>query len=1774
MEIDWTRVDERQFEKLCGDLIRLSLPPEHQTAYCPESMPHQSDFQKDGIIKDYKFGRLKPPIFFSFKTSDPRKSSADASKTITRELLKPKNKVALLSGKPKSVVLWANHNFRPRDKKKIEDALHGVRVEIEGRDQLEYRLLQQPFLLTKYFGWSSYVSCWHSGDRSALRDALGLKDPLANSVPLEGVRHPLHKKVGNPSGKRLRIVGVPGCGKSFFLYQLLAAFEDAEVVILKSLELTEVADHLRQLRHSACRPLVIVVDNLHDQIGKLQHFTEVLDILLSQPKRRELPVTVLITHWSSKRLEIERDVPHRHWESWRFDEINLDNPPQNFICEVVKTACDHLKIDAEEGMRDAFVREIIGWENTPACAVASLWPYRGKSLKSEHGFHPVMLKVRDKAWRYLFEELQKEGIPEYAILLRSLSVLRWCGRPKPDVASVWEIATQVGGASESSLDYALERLESAGWIQREGDTLHSHDLQIFPPTVGLHEEGIPSPFLERFSEMVIKDGLPCIRSDRVTVLHHLGQMFWNMELAEKSVEFNDAILRVAPNDVRALCNRGVALVKIKKTDEGLQDLHHAVSLSPAELDPSRILYHVYRRANQTEKAMGVLQALGSNWSRDANDMGFLAQAYADLKDTKRALICAKQFASSHPNEPEPYAVLAQVQWLAGKKKQSLKTVDMGLTFFPEDGLLLFVKADIESQSNRPAVDENTLLLVEKALAARPNNPSIYALAAWLHILAGHHDKAYEVAETGVELFKFWPDLLVVRGITLERKGELQEAHRILQKAVENIEMLSGWYRPNLFLALGMVCLRIGDDVAADDWFKRVEQEGMPQERILAARAYALRKAGKVNEAIVVQEQVVTINGTSAEEWVELADLYMLLEHTEDAIKTLRKAISLSPDNEEILNRLGFILSEVEHHQDAVDVLRKVVSLNPRNGKAWYRLGKSLYALSRYEDAARAFELAAANGDTALGTQLLYGFTLKSLGRYKETLKLCRKLKSHSDNNGRFQLLEAECLLANGKRKDAIHAAKEAEGFVDDNENLCAGLIQLFAKMGRYDKVLTYWWKAQHSGWSLSALPQTLAIACMQFLATENRDSELLAFLRQMRKVQEPNETVLLNLAVRAESHGCKDEALQAYTEVLRLNPMNLIAAQKRAELLTKMGSEYDALSPSALFYGGFQDWIVSLYISFASVAKKDLAIAADHFLAAIRTCPDPQVPTYATIKELVGVADDLGLRSVLENRLGVNTGHVPEQPAELHFAAFLTHDDRKQLEWLRSGHALAIDRPMLTCDLAMAEVFAGDKQNAITLARQVVKSTAPAPPSAALAYAGRILLLVDAPPEETLAIADDALQQAPHDASSLWIAQHVRAESLNSLGRFEDALSAGILALGLHKAPLTVMAVLRSLQGLGRSSEALELAEKACGDFPDDVELKSWKALLLNLEGRDKECIALVRSMGATGAILVTPLLNMADCLLRGKRYSQALTCYRSARNNLERAHKSGMLEEFYIRAVSGEVNTLIAQAKRHAALRVFNALGDDYLVSTPLWLLKANLCIELKRFADGLSLIDARAKIEPTDPAVSFHRAWFLWRQGKAGDALASADETVTLAGKETPLSLDLRARILADLSRFEEAINLLLRKMELQAALKETVNLGAAMLAAEWLPKCSQLPLIGLQMSAVWLGAICLQRGRSANVKKIFKTLTALDWSQVRHSAKEGNRESLLSLAIVQKARHHLGYRSAVSPRRMHGQVTPLEHGSTVLDSLLCHLLHADWPKRLEHPKKPKKARQRKHK
>ena len=121
----------------------------------------------------------------------------------------------------------------------------------------------------------------------------------------------------------------------------------------------------------------------------------------------------------------------------------------------------------------------------------------------------------------------------------------------------------------------------------------------------------------------------------------------------------------------------------------------------------------------------------------------------------------------------------------------------------------------------------------------------------------------------------------------------------------------------------------------------------------------------------------------------LAHLYELQGRAALVEPTLKKAVSLAPDDWNLINQLGEYYVNRSQWREAGEQYRRAVELTPDNSRAQNNLGLVFRGLGRLEDAAAAFRKAIALEPTALRYRNL-GMVLAESANYPESVRMLQQ----------------------------------------------------------------------------------------------------------------------------------------------------------------------------------------------------------------------------------------------------------------------------------------------------------------------------------------------------------------------------------------------------------------------------------------------------------------------------------------------------------------------------------------------------------------------------------------------------------------------------------------------------------------------------------------------------------------------------------------------------------------------------------------------------------------
>ena len=151
------------------------------------------------------------------------------------------------------------------------------------------------------------------------------------------------------------------------------------------------------------------------------------------------------------------------------------------------------------------------------------------------------------------------------------------------------------------------------------------------------------------------------------------------------------------------------------------------------------------------------------------------------------------------------------------------------------------------------------------------------------------------------------------------------------------------------------------------------------------KGLTLHKAGKLEEAKLIYEKLLTKDQNNFELINLLGVISLQQKNFNDAITQINKAISLNPIHHALYNNLGVAYKETEKYESAIENFKRAIEIKPNYAEAYNNLGiifKKKYQYNEaYNNYQRAIELNPNYAECYNNLGLLYGDTK----RYKEAI---------------------------------------------------------------------------------------------------------------------------------------------------------------------------------------------------------------------------------------------------------------------------------------------------------------------------------------------------------------------------------------------------------------------------------------------------------------------------------------------------------------------------------------------------------------------------------------------------------------------------------------------------------------------------------------------------------------------------------------------------------------------------------------------------------------------
>jgi len=319
---------------------------------------------------------------------------------------------------------------------------------------------------------------------------------------------------------------------------------------------------------------------------------------------------------------------------------------------------------------------------------------------------------------------------------------------------------------------------------------------------------------------------------------------------------------------------------------------------------------------------------------------------------------------------------------------------------------LIAQADIEFKDGKliPAIET-----YKKAIAARPDDPTVYIVLARTQVFAGKYKDAQISAEDALLLNPTNSMAFAVRAWALGFQGDYIQAEDDIQRALEldpNNAMAHAYY-------VEILVDSFYDGVNSFDVIEKAISESQVAQALAPdilethrARGYILEATGNYEEAIREYDAAIAINPNIADLYLSKGRNYRTLGIYDDAIDAFTRANALNPEDPTPDLFMSRTYATRGEYGKAMQYAESAVADNPADTNLRGNLGVMYYRNSYWPEAVKELEYVVKGGTTEEGIQMesinlvpdspriaeyyfTYALTLSRLERCGEALQIAQ-----------------------------------------------------------------------------------------------------------------------------------------------------------------------------------------------------------------------------------------------------------------------------------------------------------------------------------------------------------------------------------------------------------------------------------------------------------------------------------------------------------------------------------------------------------------------------------------------------------------------------------------------------------------------------------------------------------------------------------------------------------------------------------------------------------------
>lgn len=464
------------------------------------------------------------------------------------------------------------------------------------------------------------------------------------------------------------------------------------------------------------------------------------------------------------------------------------------------------------------------------------------------------------------------------------------------------------------------------------------------------------------------------------------------------------VLRMSPNGVQGLLLAGAIDLREGQLVQAEAALGKASALEPENSRVRLLLGQAQLRMGEPVKATKTLQPLMNQGEADAEVIAALAEAQLQLGEPAKAEVLYAKATALNPKDSRSKAMAAVAMMQKGQVEKGME--ELRAVSASDASQSLADLALISAHLRRRDVAQ-ALTATEQLQRKQPKSAMVASLRGEIEMRLGHRDLARSALEAAEALDpSYFPAQMNLASLEVA-DGKLDKALQRLTKlvtanpaesraqlalfvvrrqagatAAELIEAMDAAVRanptvPELRLALIQEYANKPDAKLAHETAQKAVAALPSSLELLAALGRTQAMIGDANQAQVTFSKLALAAPKSPQPLLEMAEFQLSQRDRAGAMQSLKKALSIAPDNVQVQSRLIALEMESGRVSEALAIAKSMQTLRADSALGFLFEGDIQGQQGNWAGAAKSYQLGLSRQPSAELSVKLHGALLKA-----------------------------------------------------------------------------------------------------------------------------------------------------------------------------------------------------------------------------------------------------------------------------------------------------------------------------------------------------------------------------------------------------------------------------------------------------------------------------------------------------------------------------------------------------------------------------------------------------------------------------------------------------------------------------------------------------------------------------------------------------------------------------------------------------------------------------